>query len=89
MTRKEFAQQLSEKMPDKKPKEIVDMLAIMFQEIEKGLMDNRHILIRGLGTFYLNEIKGYTGTDPRNGNPVVIDKAYHPWFKPSARLVVK
>ena len=54
----------------------------IFDEIEKALINGNNVEIRGFGTFFVKHYKGYTGTNPRNGETIYIKPKKRPVFKP-------
>lgn len=54
----------------------------IFDEIEKALVNENNVEIRGFGTFFVKHYKGYKGTNPRNGETIYIKPKKRPVFKP-------
>jgi integration host factor subunit beta len=67
-----------EELPQKKAKEIVD---IIFQSMTESLAMDGRVDIRGFGTFKVKEYDGYVGRNPKTGAAVSVESKRLPNFK--------
>lgn len=67
-----------EALPQKKAKEIVD---IIFQSMTESLAMDGRVDIRGFGTFKVKEYDGYVGRNPKTGAAVSVEPKRLPNFK--------
>ena len=54
----------------------------IFEEIETSLLKDQNVEIRGFGSFFVKNYKGYKGANPRNGSPIYVKPKKRPVFKP-------
>lgn len=58
----------------------------VFASISTALSGGDRIEIRGFGSFRLRDYDGYSGTNPRTGNPVSVGPKLLPQFRPSKAM---
>ncbi len=80
MTKAELIEVLSSKvgLTRSKGKEIVK---VFFDEISNTLANNDRVEIRGFGTFKVKHYDGYTGKNPKTGEPINVKPKKLPFFK--------
>jgi len=54
---------------------------VFFDEISNALANNDRVEIRGLCSFFVKRYKGYTGRNPKTGEPVKVRTKKLPSFK--------
>ena len=57
------------------------VVELFFDEMSKALSRGDRVEIRGLCSFFVKEYKGYTGRNPKTGDPVQIKPKKLPFFK--------
>ncbi len=57
-----------------------------FGEIETALMLDERVEIRGFGSFKAKHYEGYTGRNPKTGDPIRVRQKRLPFFKPGKDL---
>jgi len=57
-----------------------------FNEISNALTNNDRVEIRGLCSFFVKPYKGYTGHNPKTGEPIKVKAKKLPFFKCSREL---
>jgi integration host factor subunit beta len=77
----ELARQQGLSMPESK--KTVD---VFFEAICQALSQGNRVEIRGLCAFKVKEYPGYTGRNPKTGEPVTIKPKKLPFFKPGNEL---
>ena len=85
MTKTELIEALSNEagLTRSKGKEIVKAF---FGEISNALTNNDRVEIRGFGTFKVKNYDGYTGHNPKTGEPIKVKPKKLPFFKCSREL---
>ncbi len=80
MTKTELIEALSNEagLTRSKGKEIVK---VFFSEISNALANNDRVEIRGFGTFKVKNYDGYTGHNPKTGEPIKVKPKKLPFFK--------
>ena len=66
-----------------KAKEVVDLF---FDEMSKALANGDRVEIRGFCSIYVKHYRGYTGRNPKTGQPVDIKPKKLPFFKCGSEL---
>ena len=56
-------------------------MRIFFDNIKKALAEGDKVEIRGFGSFVLKKYKGYTGRNPKTGEPVEVEPKVLPVFR--------
>ena len=59
-------------------KKVVDLF---FDEMAKALANGDRVEIRGLCSFYVKQYEGYTGRNPKTGEPTQVESKKLPFFK--------
>lgn len=68
-------------------KEMVGKIVdLFFSSMTDTLAKGDRAEIRGLCTFFVKEYKGYTGRNPKTGEPVTVKAKRLPFFKPGLDL---
>ena len=85
MTKTELIEDLSKDTGLKtgKAKEVVKTV---FNNMANALTNNDRVEIRGFGTFKVKHYDGYTGHNPKTGEPIKITPKKLPFFKCSPEL---
>jgi integration host factor subunit beta len=80
MTKTELIEALSNEagLTRSKGKEIVKAF---FDEISNTLTNNDRVEIRGFGSFKVKHYDGYTGHNPKTGEPIKVKSKKLPFFK--------
>jgi len=80
MTKSTLIQTLSQetKLTKTQAEQVVELL---FDEMSNALAAGDRVEIRGLCSIYVKEYKGYTGRNPKTGEPVEIPTKKLPFFK--------
>ena len=73
----------SENLPLKKAEEIVNMI---FGDMEKALINEERIEIRGFGSFKIKHYEGYQGRNPKTGEIINVETKKLPFFKVGKEL---
>ena len=61
-------------------------MKVFFDEISNPLTNNDGVEIRGFGTFKVKNYDGYTGHNPKTGEPIKVKAKKLPFFKCSPEL---
>ncbi len=59
---------------------------VFFDELSNALTNNDRVEIRGFGTFKVKHYDGYTGHNPKTGEPIKVKPKKLPFFKCSPEL---
>ena len=80
MTKRELIEALSNEagLTRSKAQEVVK---VFFDGISNTLTNNDRVEIRGLCSFFVKQHKGYTGKNPKTGEPVEVRPKKLPFFK--------
>ena len=54
---------------------------VFFDELSNALTNNDRVEIRGFGTFKVKNYDGYTGHNPKTGEPIKVKAKKMPFFK--------
>jgi len=73
-------------LPKGKAEEVVKTV---FNTMANALADGDRVEIRGLGTFKVKHYDGYTGHNPKTGEPIKVKPKKLPFFKCSRELKEK
>ena len=66
------------KLTKTKSEQVVELL---FDEMSKALAAGDRVEIRGLCSIYVKDYKGYTGRNPKMGEPIEVPAKKLPYFK--------
>ena len=58
----------------------------LFGSMSEALLDGERIEIRGFGSFEIREYGGYTGRNPKTGEPIEVKPKRLPFFKVGKEL---
>ena len=87
MSRAQIIKELKKKNPNLNQKDSEEILNLFCECIEKALVDNRNIELRGFGTFFIRKInEKYSARDPRTGQLIYVPKKNKIRFKASKKL---
>lgn len=80
MNKSQLIENLSEKT-NRSINETEQTVRIFFDNIKKALAEGDKVEIRGFGSFVLKKYKGYTGRNPKTGEPVEVEPKVLPVFR--------
>jgi integration host factor subunit beta len=63
-----------------------DIVNTFFKEMEKSLLNDNRVEIRGLGSFKLKQYDGYDGRNPKTGKKINVKGKKLPFFKVGREL---
>ncbi len=86
MNRKELLNNLAQKFPDLRKKDLEFILELLFQHLASTLKEGRRIEIRGFGRFYVKEQRGRRFKNPRTGEERNLPPRKRIIFKPGKDL---
>ena len=87
MSRSKLIRKLKEKNPNLSQIEIELILDNFSESIEKSLLDNKKVELRGFGTFFLKKIKEKFGSrNPKTGEIIYVPEKNKVRFRPSKKL---
>ena len=87
MSRQEILKKLREKNPTLNHQELENILDIFSESLEKALLENKNIELRGFGTIFVKTIKEkYSARNPKTGEMIYVPKKNKVRFKPSKKL---
>jgi integration host factor subunit beta len=70
-------------LPLKKAEDVVNTI---FTDMEKALIENERVEIRGLGSFKVKQYDGYKGRNPKTGEIIKVESKRLPFFKVGKEL---
>jgi integration host factor subunit beta len=70
-------------LPLKKAEEIV---SIVFEDMERALINGERVEIRGFGSFKIKQYEGYQGRNPKTGEIINVTPKKLPFFKVGKEL---
>jgi len=70
-------------LPLKKAEEIV---SIVFEDMERALVNGERVEIRGFGSFKIKQYEGYQGRNPKTGEIINVTPKKLPFFKVGKEL---
>ncbi|MBN2725682.1 MAG: integration host factor subunit beta [Deltaproteobacteria bacterium] len=85
MKKSELIQKVAEQhnLPKTKVENIVNTI---FNSMKDAILAGERIEIRGFGSFTIRTYNGYTGRNPRTGEPVTVEPKKLPYFKVGKEL---
>lgn len=87
MSRSKLIRKLKERNPKLSQLEIEIILDNFSESIEKSLLDNKKIELRGFGTFFLKRIKEkFRSRNPKTGELIYVPEKNKVRFKASKKL---
>tara|TARA_B100002051_G_C16498284_1_gene516491 strand:- start:297 stop:578 length:282 start_codon:yes stop_codon:yes gene_type:complete len=87
LSRSKLIRKLKEKNPNLSQIEIESILDNFSESIEKSLLDNKKVELRGFGTFFLKKIKEKFGSrNPRTGEIIYVPEKNKVRFRASKKL---
>ncbi len=63
-----------------------DIVNTFFKEMEKSLLNDNRVEIRGLGSFKIKQYDGYDGRNPKTGKTIKVRGKKLPFFKVGREL---
>ncbi|UAK23321.1 integration host factor subunit beta [Sphingomonas nostoxanthinifaciens] len=86
MIRSELITLVQSDQPDLAPREVEQIVAMVFDCISERLASGGRVELRGFGTFSTRARDGRTGRNPRTGAAVDVDAKRVPYFKPGKEM---
>ena len=87
MSRLEILKKLRKKNSTLNHQELENILDIFSESLEKALLENKNIELRGFGTIFVKIIKEkYSARNPKTGEIIYVPKKNKVRFKPSKKL---
>ena len=87
MSRSKLIRKLKEKNPNLSQTEIELILDNFSESIEKSLLDNKKVELRGFGTFFLKKIKEkFASRNPKTGEIIYVPEKNKVRFRASKKL---
>ena len=87
MSRSKLIRKLKEKNPNLSQIEIELILDNFSESIEKSLLDNKKVELRGFGTFFLKKIKEkFRSRNPKTGEIIYVPEKNKVRFRASKKL---
>ena len=72
------------------PRQIAERAVnILFDTIRDALLHGDRVEIRGFGSFKARHYEGYTGPNPRTGDPITVEPKVLPVFKVGKELRIR
>lgn len=88
MNKEDLINQIAEKMGITK-RQAINFLDVMIDILKESLLEEKKIMLRGLGTFQIIELRERRGRNPRTGEEVIIPGRKRIKFKASSELLRK
>lgn len=85
MTKSDIIETLNKEFDITKPEATI-IVNLFFDEMTNALAKGDRVEIRGLCSFYVKKYKGYTGRNPKTGEPTRVKGKKLPFFKPGKEL---
>ena len=87
MSRPELIKLLKNKHPQLNNSQLEKIIDVFFKSIEKALIENKSVELRGFGTFFIKEIKEkYSARNPKTGELIYVPKKNKIRFRASKKL---
>ncbi len=87
MSRLEFIKQLKKREPKLSHLEIINLIDIFCNSIQKALKENKRVELRDFGAFFVKKIKEkYSSRNPKNGKLIYVPEKNKVRFKASKKL---
>tara|TARA_B100000965_G_scaffold45703_1_gene33607 strand:+ start:128 stop:409 length:282 start_codon:yes stop_codon:yes gene_type:complete len=87
LSRPELIKKLKLKHPKLNKSQLETVIDTFFESIKNALKEKQSIFIRGLGSFFIKEIKEkYSARDPRNGKLIYVPKKNKVRFRASKKF---
>lgn len=81
MIRSELIQKIADENPHLYQRDVVRIVATVFNEITDAMADGNRVELRGFGAFSVKKRDARTGRNPRTGESVEVEKKHVPFFK--------
>ena len=87
MSRPKLLKQLKDKNPSLNNSDIESIVNIFCEDIEKALIEEKNIELRGFGTFFIKKIKEkYSARNPKTGKLIYVPEKNRVRFRASKKL---
>ena len=87
MSRPELIKLLKNKHPQLNNSQLEKIIDVFFKSIEKALIENKSVELRGFGTFFIKEIKEkYSARNPKTGELIYVPKKNKVRFRASKQF---
>ncbi len=87
MSRPKLIKKLKKKHPELNHADIEDIIDIFSKSIEKALVENKNIELRGFGTFFVKKIKEkFSARNPKTGQLIYVPEKNKVRFRASKKL---
>ena len=87
MSRPELIKLLKNKHPQLNNPQLEKIIDVFFKSIEKALIENKSVELRGFGTFFIKEIKEkYSARNPKTGELIYVPKKNKVRFRASKQF---
>tara|TARA_Y100001970_G_scaffold291475_1_gene428737 strand:+ start:1430 stop:1711 length:282 start_codon:yes stop_codon:yes gene_type:complete len=87
LSRPELIKLLKNKHPQLNNPQLEKIIDVFFKSIEKALLENKSVELRGFGTFFIKEIKEkYSARNPRTGELIYVPKKNKVRFRTSKKF---
>ena len=87
MSRPELIKLLKNKHPQLNNSQLEKIIDVFFKSIEKALIENKSVELRGFGTFFIKEIKEkYSARNPKTGELIYVPKKNKVRFRASKKF---
>ena len=87
MSRPELIKLLKNKHPQLNNSQLEKIIDVFFKSIEKALIENKSVELRGFGTFFIKEIKEkYSARNPKTGELIYVPKKNKVRFRISKKF---
>ena len=87
MSRPELIKLLKNKHPQLNNSQLEKIIDVFFKSIEKALIENKSVELRGFGTFFIKEIKEkYSARNPKTEELIYVPKKSKVRFRASKKF---
>ena len=87
MSRPELIKLLKNKHPQLNNSQLEKIIDVFFKSIEKALIENKSVELRGFGTFFIKEIKEkYSARNPKTQELIYVPKKNKVRFRASKKF---
>ena len=89
LIKSQLIQIITDKNPHLYQRDVVRIVATIFNEITNSLAEGKRVELRGFGAFSIQKRKERVGRNPRTGESVVVEAKAIPRFKTGKELRLK
>ena len=87
MSRPEIIKKLRKKNSQLSYSELEEIVDILIESIEKALLENKKVILKGFGTFFVKKIKAkYNARNPRTSQLIYVPEKNKVRFRASKKL---